>query len=70
MKNTVKEGKIYMKPTKEQFEEYVEIRDSGVTNMFDVRYITDISCTGLTRPICVYIMQHFLELAEEYDVDV
>ena len=59
-----------MKPTKEQFEEYVSIRDSGITNMFDVRYIMDISDTGLTKPICIYIMEHFRELAEEYDVDI
>ena len=59
-----------MKPTKEQFEEYVAIRDSGVTNMFDVRYITNVSDTGLNKSICIYIMQHFEELAEEYDVDI
>lgn len=59
-----------MKPTKEQFEEYVSIRDSGITNMFDVRYITDISDTGLTKPICIYIIEHFRELAEEYDVAI
>lgn len=59
-----------MKPTREQFEEYVEIRDSGVTNMFDIRYIEDISTTGLDRPICMYIMKHFEELAEEYEVEI
>ena len=59
-----------MKPTKEQFEEYVRIRNSGVTNMFDVRFICDISCTGLTREICMYIMNNFAQLAEEYEVTV
>ena len=59
-----------MKPTKEQFEEYVAIRDSGVTNMFNVKFITSISYTGLTKSICIYIMQHFLELSEEYGIDV
>lgn len=59
-----------MKPTKEQFEEYVEIRDSGVTNMFDIRYIENISTTGLDRPICMYIMEHFAELEEEYGVGI
>lgn len=59
-----------MKPTKEQFQEYVAIRDSGVTNMFDVRYITSISDTGLTKPICIYIMQNFQELADEYGVAI
>lgn len=59
-----------MKPTKEQFEEYVAIRDSGITNMFDVRFITEISDTGLNRQICMYIMEHFDELADEYEVEV
>lgn len=59
-----------MKPTKEQFEEYVAIRDSGITNMFNVRLIEDISDTGLTRSICIYIMQHFMELADEYGVEI
>lgn len=59
-----------MKPTKEQFKEYVAIRDSGVTNMFDVTFITCISVTGLDKDICLYIMKHFMELAEEYGVKV
>lgn len=59
-----------MKPTKEQFEEYVFIRNSGVTNMFDIRFISDISTTGLDKPICLYIMQNFMDLANEYEVEV
>lgn len=58
------------KPTKEQFEDYVAIRDSGVTNMFDVRTVCGLSDTGLTRELCLYIMSNFRELAEEYGVDV
>lgn len=59
-----------MKPTREQFQEYVDIRDSGVTNMFDVRMVCALSSTGLTRDICLYIMQHFAELAKEYEVQI
>ena len=59
-----------MKPSREQFEEYVAIRDSGVTNMFDIRFIQSISCTGLNKDICLYIMKHFVELADEYDVEI
>lgn len=58
------------KPTKEQFEEYVAIRDSGITNMFNITFITDISSTGLNKPICLYIMNHFSALAEEYSVSI
>ena len=61
---------LQTKPTKEQFQEYVDIRNSGVTNMFDVNYITAISDTGLDRPTCFYIMQNFKALSEEYGVEV
>ena len=46
------------------------IRDSGVTNMWDVNFITAISETGLNKNICLYIMEHFTELAEEYEVEI
>ena len=59
-----------LKPTKEQFEEYVAIRNSGVTNMFDTSYIAAISDTGLDRNVCLYIMKHFEELSEEYEVEI
>lgn len=59
-----------VKPTEEQFREYVAIRDSGITNMFDIGYIMDLSTTGLDKPICLYIMKNFMELAEEYEVEV
>jgi len=53
------------KPTVAQFKEYVEIRNSGITNMFDLRYIVNKSKTGLTKPICLYIMQNFSKLMKE-----
>lgn len=59
-----------MKPTKEQFEDYVAIRDSGVTNMFAVDVVCRLSETRLTKDICIYIMEHFTELAEEYGVEI
>ena len=58
------------KPTKEQFEEYVAIRNSGVTNMVNITYIALISNTGLTKNNCLYIMEHFKELADEYEVEI
>ena len=74
MNNNMSSGKISVakdtKPTKEQFEEYVAIRDEGITNMFDLGYITQYSETGLNKGICIYIMKHFRELAEEYEVEV
>ena len=62
------ERTVDMKPTKEQFEDYVFIRDSGVTNMWAVDVVCSMSTTGLTTDICLYIMKHFEELAEEYNV--
>ncbi len=59
-----------VKPSKEQYEEYVSIRDSGVTNMYDLRFIEAISNTGVNKDICVYIMHNFTELAEEYGVEI
>lgn len=59
-----------VKPTKEQFEDYVRIRDSGITNMYDIRTIEDISFTQLTKANCLYIMHNFQELAEEYGVEI
>lgn len=58
------------KPTKEQFQDYVRIRDSGVTNMWSIRRICELSRTNLTSDICLYIMDHFVELAKEYDVAI
>lgn len=58
------------KPTKEQFEDYVAIRDSGMTNMWATNVVCALSDTGLTQGMCLYIMEHFGELAEEYGVAV
>ena len=58
------------KPTKEQFEDYVNIRNSGVTNMYDLNMVCALSVTQLNRDICIYIMKHFTELADEYGVEI
>lgn len=55
-----------MKPSKEQFLDYVRIQRSGVINMFDVRYVCEESYTGLTKDIVLYIFNHYSELIEEY----
>jgi len=56
------------KPTKEQFKDYVRIQKSGVTNMFCINNVIGLSHTGLTTDICLYIMDHYNELREEYGV--
>ena len=51
--------------TKEQFEAYVDVQMSGVTNMFDVRTVGDLS--GLEKEQIMTIMQSYGELKDKYD---
>ena len=51
--------------TKEQFEAYVNVQESGVTNMFDVRTVSDLS--GLDKQEIMTIMKSYGELKEKYD---
>ena len=53
-----------MKITKEQFEAYKDVQYSGVTNMFDVRTVSELS--GLDRATIMKIMSEYPELASKY----
>ena len=46
------------------FVKYLDCRDSGVTNMFDLRNVKAI--TGLNKEQIIYIMENFSELEEKY----
>ena len=46
------------------FVKYLDCRDSGVTNMFDLRNVTAL--TGLSKEQIMYIMKNFSELEEKY----
>lgn len=50
--------------TKDEFRAYVGVQKSGVTNMWAVNIVSDLS--GLEREQCFYIMKHYSELAERY----
>ena len=50
--------------TKDQFESYVRVQKSGVTNMFDLRNVTAL--TGLDKEQCLEIMSNYGELEEKY----
>ena len=52
-----------MNITQEQFESYVDVQESGVTNMFDVRTVSAHS--GLNKQEIIYIMGHYSELLEK-----
>ncbi len=54
------------KPTKEQFMDYVRIQKSGVTNMWCIRRVVQLSRSNLTTDICLYIMDNYAELEKEY----
>ena len=49
-----------MKITKQQFESYTDVQESGITNMFDVRTVSAHS--GLNKQEIIYIMGHYSEL--------
>jgi|TARA_Y100000310_G_scaffold166901_1_gene166592 hypothetical protein len=48
-----------MAVTKEEFEAYVDVQRSGITNMMDIRTVREIS--GLGRP-------KIMEIMEKYDI--
>jgi hypothetical protein len=50
--------------TQEQFESYEDVRQSGVTNMFDVRFVSEL--TGLDREQIIEIMHGYTELKSKY----
>ena len=51
--------------SREQFEAYVDVQESGVTNMFDVRTVSQLS--GLEKEEIMTIMKSYGELKEKYD---
>ena len=46
------------------FIKYLDCRDSGVTNMFDLRNVTAL--TGLSKEKIMYIIKNFDKLEEKY----
>jgi len=54
-----------MEITKEQFQSYVGVQKSGVTNMFMVTTVCELS--GLGREEVMDIMKNYSELAEKFN---
>ena len=50
--------------TEEQFESYVRVQKSGVTNMFDLNNVKAL--TGLNKEQCIAIMEQYGELDKKY----
>ena len=53
------------KITQEQFEAYVDVQMSGVTNMFNVKLVGELS--GLEKEEIMTIMTNYGQLKEKYD---
>jgi len=53
-----------MNITQEEFDAYVKVQMSGVTNMFNVSVVSDYS--GLSRDKIIEIMSNYNTLAEKY----
>lgn len=54
--------------TRTQFRAYEAVRRIGVTNMYAIKTVEDL--TGLTTEQVKYCMGHFAELAAKYGTDV
>ena len=50
--------------TQEDFDAYEDVRQSGVTNMFNTSIVSDYS--GLSRDKIVSIMQNYSALRDKY----
>ena len=55
--------------TKEQMKAYENIRQSGVTNMFDVKTVIQLSDGILTKDDCMDIMQNYIKYMEEFEIE-
>ena len=56
--------------SKEKFQAYVTVQESGVTNMFDIKKVIELAdkyCdVELNREDCLYIMKNYSQLKKEY----
>jgi len=50
--------------TEENFEAYKDVQESGLTNMFDISVVMNLS--GLERNQVLTIMKHYNDLTEKY----
>ena len=53
-----------MNITQDQFDAYEDVRESGITNMFNVAVVSDYS--GLSRDKIMTIMKNYSDLNDRY----
>jgi hypothetical protein len=51
--------------TKQKFNQYEAVRQSGVTNMFDLKTVEALS--GLTKEEIIEIMKNYPQLQEQFN---
>ena len=56
-----------MAVTRDEFEAYTYVQHSGVTNMFDVKTVSELS--GLGRPKLIEIMEKYDIYHKKYNED-
>ena len=56
-----------MEITKDEFGSYEAVRESGVTNMFNVSVVSDLS--GLSKEKIFFIMENYEVLEKKYGVE-
>ncbi len=54
------------KITKEKFQTYEMIRESGITNMFDIKRVIQLSHNLLTREDCIDIMNNYSKYVKQF----
>lgn len=54
------------KITKEQFERYLKVQESGITNMFDIKAV--MSLTLLNEKQCLDIMHNYPKYKKRFDL--
>ena len=50
----------------EKFEAYEAVRQSGVTNMWDVARVIELSDDVLAEADCLFIMKNYSDLAKQF----
>ena len=55
--------------TKEQMKCYEDIRQSGVTNMYDVTTVVALSEGVLDKEACFEIMKNYGELMKKHEIE-
>jgi len=55
--------------TKKKIQVYEDVRQSGLTNMFDIKSVIALSRELLTKADCIDIMQNYSTYIEKYKIN-